>query len=147
MKSTITKTIEFDYGHRLLHHNGKCKNLHGHRGKAVIQVEGQIDEDTGMVIDFYHLKRAAVDVINKFDHAMLINPEDEFLIEVCNAGKSLHHIMVLGEPTAENIAYEIRDMVANELQSQNLKDVAVTVTFYETPGSSATTDLLMVYSK
>jgi 6-pyruvoyltetrahydropterin/6-carboxytetrahydropterin synthase len=28
---TITRRLEFDAGHRIPHHDGQCRHLHGHR--------------------------------------------------------------------------------------------------------------------
>src|ERR671929_242125 len=33
----ITRELHFCYGHRLLNYDGKCRHLHGHNGKAVIE--------------------------------------------------------------------------------------------------------------
>lgn len=140
----IEKAIEFDYGHRLLHHPGKCSNIHGHRGKAIIKIIGDVNPITGMVIDFYNLKRAAKVAIDKLDHAMLLNPDDEFLIEVCRTGKSLHYIMSSGEPTAENISIEIRNMIAEALRREHIGGVCITVQFFETPDSCAVSPPQMV---
>ena len=37
-KHKITKKIDFCYGHRLLEHKGKCRNLHGHNGVLEIDI-------------------------------------------------------------------------------------------------------------
>ena len=34
----VTRQIDFCYGHRLLNYAGKCKNLHGHNGRAMRKV-------------------------------------------------------------------------------------------------------------
>ena len=44
----VTKEIFFCYGHRLLNYAGKCRNLHGHNGKAVITVETPSLDALGM---------------------------------------------------------------------------------------------------
>lgn len=49
---TITKQVEFDYGHCLKDHVGKCQHFHGHRGKLIARFAGVIKElgpETGMV--------------------------------------------------------------------------------------------------
>ena len=53
----VTKEIWFCYGHRLLNYNGKCANLHGHNGKAVITIETAQLDSLGMVIDFTDIKK------------------------------------------------------------------------------------------
>src|SRR6187200_52347 len=53
----VTKEIHFCYGHRLLNYAGKCRNLHGHNGRADIVLEGTELDDRGMVVDFTDVKR------------------------------------------------------------------------------------------
>ena len=49
---SVTKIMNFEYGHRILNHPGKCKRLHGHSGKLELTVLGPINQETGMIIDF-----------------------------------------------------------------------------------------------
>ena len=52
----VTREISFCYGHRLLNYSGKCKNLHGHNGVAVVTIEAQELDELGMVTDFAAIK-------------------------------------------------------------------------------------------
>ena len=36
---SVTKRIDFCYGHRLLGYQGKCCHLHGHNGRAIVSFE------------------------------------------------------------------------------------------------------------
>jgi 6-pyruvoyltetrahydropterin/6-carboxytetrahydropterin synthase len=92
---------EFDAAHFLPGHKGKCKNLHGHTWTVEIEVEGEPDPETGMIIDFGDLKN----MVMQFDH-QLIND----------------HINV--PPTAENLAKIIRDTI---ILNSNLVQVMVRV--------------------
>ena len=49
---TCTRRIQFCAGHRVMGHEGKCRNLHGHN--YVVFVTAQADEldSVGRVIDF-----------------------------------------------------------------------------------------------
>ncbi|MBI4225594.1 6-carboxytetrahydropterin synthase [Candidatus Roizmanbacteria bacterium] len=40
----ITKIIEFDMGHRIPNHKSQCRNLHGHRYKLEVNLEGDVEE-------------------------------------------------------------------------------------------------------
>ena len=53
----VTRRIDFCYGHRLLNYDGKCKNLHGHNGRAEIAIASETLDDLGMVLDFSEIKR------------------------------------------------------------------------------------------
>ena len=60
----IVKIIQWDMGHRVMHHRSVCKGLHGHRYKAEICMSGDlVSESTaseeGMVIDFADIKKTA----------------------------------------------------------------------------------------
>jgi len=41
MKVGIYKEVHIDTSHRLLHYIGKCANLHGHRWKIEVWIEGE----------------------------------------------------------------------------------------------------------
>ena len=76
----ITKKIEFDYGHRVLGHEGKCCYLHGHRGVAEVTVcavdDGGVD-DLGRVVDFGVVKEVIGGWIDeKWDHNFLLHKDD-----------------------------------------------------------------------
>jgi len=73
---------EFDAAHKLKNYEGKCHNLHGHTYKYEIEVVGDIDPQTGMIVDFGKLKSD----IEIFDH------------DYINTYKDLED-----NPTAENI--------------------------------------------
>ncbi|MDP2600705.1 MAG: 6-carboxytetrahydropterin synthase, partial [Deltaproteobacteria bacterium] len=44
---TVTKTIHFCYGHRLLNYNGKCRHLHGHNARVEIDVAAETLDSLG----------------------------------------------------------------------------------------------------
>ena len=68
---SVTREIHFCYGHRLLNYPGKCRNLHGHNGIAVITLESDSLDDLGMVVDFSLLKASiGVWIDTNLDHRM-----------------------------------------------------------------------------
>ena len=46
MTVAIYKEVQIDASHRLLHYQGKCANLHGHRWKIEVWIEGEPDATT-----------------------------------------------------------------------------------------------------
>lgn len=77
----VTKIFTFDSSHRLLNpmwgdeHNrevfGKCFNFpsHGHAWCLHVTIEGSVNRDTGMVLNFVELKRIVTEkIIDVFDH-------------------------------------------------------------------------------
>lgn len=115
----ITRKLEFDAGHRVLNHEGKCRHLHGHRYVAEITVSAASLDTLGRVIDFSALKTLVGGWIDQeLDHNMILHPEDplinsqtkESAFDSLAIGKTLigrcPFIMPAGyeNPTAENIS-------------------------------------------
>ena len=77
---TITKEVYFCYGHRLMNHPGKCRNLHGHSVKASISIKQSTLNEQGMVCDFSDVK-ACVDsfIDDVLDHNFLLHKDDPII--------------------------------------------------------------------
>lgn len=104
----VTREIHFCYGHRLLNYQGKCRNLHGHNGKAVITLESDQLDPLGMVVDFSKLKDVVGKWIdNNLDHRMILHRDDPALEFLQKQGEPIY--VVDANPTAENIARLIYD--------------------------------------
>jgi 6-pyruvoyltetrahydropterin/6-carboxytetrahydropterin synthase len=133
--TTITRRFEFDAGHRVLGHEGKCKHLHGHRYVAEVTVTARDLDDLGRVIDFSVLKDKVGGWIDEnWDHNLLVHREDPILaIQPSSAiwGGKDPYLMPNGNPTAENIAYVLFKKTQSLLGSYSIEPVHVRV--YETP--------------
>jgi 6-pyruvoyltetrahydropterin/6-carboxytetrahydropterin synthase len=69
MKLTISKKFRFEAAHYLPNYKGDCHKLHGHSYILEILVKGQVDEETGMVLDFKELKNTVqFKIIDILDH-------------------------------------------------------------------------------
>ncbi len=99
----IIKKISFCYGHRLLGHQGKCKNLHGHNATLEIVLQNNQLNPLGMVVDFADVKKIMKNYIDeKIDHKMILFKEDPYL-EILQ--KQNEPVFVMEQnPTAENLA-------------------------------------------
>lgn len=97
---TITKEVYFCYGHRLMNHPGKCRNLHGHSVKASISISSEQLNDQGMVCDFSDIKDCVEGYIDKhLDHNFLLFKDDPIVPLLKQANE---RFMLLDEhPTAE----------------------------------------------
>jgi 6-pyruvoyltetrahydropterin/6-carboxytetrahydropterin synthase len=127
----VTKEIWFCYGHRLLNYNGKCANLHGHNGKAVITLETPTLDDLGMVVDFTVVKQLIGKWIDDhLDHKMLLHKDDPIIPELVRLGEKFVTLDV--NPTAENLAKMIYDQAVKQ------KLPVTEVTLWETENSFAT---------
>ena len=128
---SVTKVINFCYGHRLLNYEGKCRYLHGHNGKVEIELKSEQLDRRGMVRDFEEIKRTIQTWIDReLDHKMLLGEEDPVVPLLRERGEPV--FLMKTNPTAEAIAKLIFDYAA----SQNLPVSAVRL--WETDRSVAT---------
>ncbi len=127
MRVTVSRKAHFNAAHRLHVEDwsedknnevfGKCcnPNYHGHNYELIVDVTGDIDQTTGIVIDLKVLKDIIRDEIEEvLDHKNL-NLDIPYFKKVI--------------PTAENICIFIWDIMREKIS--NDKDISVTL--YETP--------------
>ena len=76
----IAKEFHWEMGHRLPEHFGKCKNIHGHSYKMIVEIEGDVLE-SGMVMDYYDLKKIITPIVEELDHAFLVYKDDVQIIK------------------------------------------------------------------
>ena len=132
MKVTVHRKAHFNAAHRLYRKDwsfekneavfGLCNNprYHGHNYELIASVTGEIDPETGYVIDVKILKDIIKsEVENAFDHKNLNEEVPEF--ETLN-------------PTAENIAVVIYNKIKAKLDSK----FHLEITLYETPRNFVT---------
>lgn len=127
MRVTVSRKAHFNAAHRLYRKDwseeknnevfGLCNNpnFHGHNYELIVSVTGNINPETGYVIDMKELK----DIIYKevelaFDHKNLNLDVEDF--------KNLN-------PTAENIVVVIWNKIRNKIDSNHDLEVVL----YETP--------------
>lgn len=101
----LTLRLKFDAAHRLMHHRGKCSNLHGHTWRVEIVVEGLIDRKSGMIIDFADLKEVLGEVVDMYDHTVILNKKDPLLDFIMSG--TFNYCPVDGEPTCEILVRKI----------------------------------------
>ena len=127
MKVTVSRKAHFNAAHRLYRKDwshekndavfGKCNNpnFHGHNYELIVSVTGEIDRETGYVIDMKVLKDIIKnEVEDAFDHKNLNVEVPEF--------KDLN-------PTAENIVV----VIYNKMKVKLPAHLDLEVTLYETP--------------
>ena len=138
----IVKIIQWDMGHRVLHHRSICKGLHGHRYRAEICVSGNLVSESGtseegMVIDFADIKKISKQFIqDKLDHAFMVWDKDEELLNFFNESKGHKPVIVPFTPTAENVAGYIFNKLKNKFQDEYKTGLQLhSVKLWETPTS------------
>ena len=129
----VSKEFHWEMAHRLPFHSGRCKNLHGHSYKALVQFEGELNQN-GMLIDFYDIFNVVNPIIDEMDHSIICDRNDQELIGI--AKKINERIVIIDKPTtAENISIYIAERILNSKLPENLKSLSVLV--YETSDAFA----------
>ena len=84
----IRKSIEFAMAHRLEHHNGLCRNVHGHTYVVEVELDWPyLDSRTGMLADFSHVKAALeLHIKDPCDHAMCFSVHDRLMMDMFTRG-------------------------------------------------------------
>jgi 6-pyruvoyltetrahydropterin/6-carboxytetrahydropterin synthase len=126
MKISVFRKEHFNAAHKLHNPNwsdeknkaifGKCnnKNYHGHNYELIVEIVGEIDPETGYVIDMKVLSDIIQRyVTERFDHQNLNEDVEEF--------KNLN-------PSAENIAVVIWNILRKQLNEK----FDIFITLYET---------------
>jgi 6-pyruvoyltetrahydropterin/6-carboxytetrahydropterin synthase len=127
MKVTVSRRAHFNAAHRLYRPNwsdekneaifGKCNNphYHGHNYELIVSVTGEVDPETGYVVDVKILKDfIKSEIEDALDHKNLNLEVPEFKHK---------------NPTAENIVI----FIYNKLKIVLEDDLDLEVTLYETP--------------
>lgn len=121
----IAKEFTWEMGHRLSFHKGKCKNLHGHSYKCMIELTGDPDAN-GMVMDYFDMRTIIEPILDNFDHAFMVYENDFEVIEALEKLNS-RKVVVDFETTAENICLYILKQIKNSELPKNVKEVKVRV--------------------
>ena len=125
---SVTKRIDFCYGHRLLDYEGVCRHPHGHNAVAEIEVEARALDGRNMVVDFNDIRRIVKGWIDReLDHRMILRHDDPLVPMLQSLGEPV--CIVDSNPTVERIARLIFEVS----REQGLAVARVTV--WETPTS------------
>ena len=100
---SVTKRIEFCYGHRLLDYDGVCKHPHGHNAVAEIEVRAAALDERDMVCDFSDIKRVVKGWVDReLDHKMILRRDDPLVESLQALGEPV--FLVDANPTVECLA-------------------------------------------
>ena len=142
MNVTVMRRIRFNAGHRLLGHEGKCANFHGHNYVADFFVTATGDEHmqvdrVGRVIDFAELKSLIKGWIDEhWDHGFVLSRDDENGIAAIRSVEPTKYFLLPDNPTAENMARYLLETVCPQLLSDTGVE-AIRVALWETEETCA----------
>ncbi|MCR5786950.1 MAG: 6-carboxytetrahydropterin synthase QueD [Acholeplasmatales bacterium] len=124
----LTCESSFDAAHFLTNYNGKCANIHGHRWRVVLTING--DTDNGMVVDFNIIKKDLKELCDYFDHSFIVE-ENSLKKELLNMLQEQFLLRIVPfRTTAENFSKFIYEEMSKKY---SVSHVAV----YETPNNCA----------
>lgn len=75
---SITR-FDLQYAHRFFGFQGEAQYLHGHTGVLTIEVEDTINEGVNMVFPCNEIQKTAWEVLQNFDHALILREDDPLL--------------------------------------------------------------------
>jgi 6-pyruvoyltetrahydropterin/6-carboxytetrahydropterin synthase len=102
-------------GHRVVNHESKCRNLHGHNYRVHFKCEAPQLDSLGRVIDFSVIKSTVCMWLeDNWDHKMLIFCNDPLLIGLQELDPT-GIVVVPFNPTAENLALYLIEIVGPDL--------------------------------
>jgi 6-pyruvoyltetrahydropterin/6-carboxytetrahydropterin synthase len=133
-KITITRKLECDTGHRLMGHESKCRNVHGHRYVFEVTCEAPKLDDVGRVIDFSVVKaEVGTWIDDNWDHAFVFQAGDP--IETFLRDHNQRRFMMMAPPTAENMGALLLGVARDLMQKHGI--TVTRVRCHETPNCVA----------
>ncbi|WP_407357271.1 6-carboxytetrahydropterin synthase QueD [Methanolobus sp. WCC5] len=94
MKMRLGITDYIDSAHYLPGHE-TCGIVHGHTYKTEVVIEGE-KKETGMVMDFYDIKKIVKEILREYDHVLLNN--------------------ILEFPSVENLCEHVHSRISSRLE-------------------------------
>lgn len=110
MAFEITRYHDFDAGHRVSGHEGKCRHLHGHSYRVHFTCTAPRLDEVGRVIDFGVVGKLLCRWLeDNWDHRFLIWEQDPWAEILIGLDASV--CIVPFNPTAENMARHLVTVV------------------------------------
>jgi 6-pyruvoyltetrahydropterin/6-carboxytetrahydropterin synthase len=109
----LFKEFTFEAAHRLpgVPPDHRCARLHGHSYRVIVHVSGEVDNESGMVMDFADIKAAFKPIIDGYLDHYYLNEVDG-----------------LKNPTSENLARWIWQRLSPALPQLSMIEVRETCT-------------------
>ena len=135
----IAKSFHWEAAHRIPWPEGKCKNIHGHSYKMIVELEGETNE-RGIVMDFKELKDIVQPFIQLIDHTTIISVNDLELKEVFDTKQWKYYLLPF-DSTAENLCDYFAELIIKNNRGLLLanKITSVSVKIMETESAYACT--------
>lgn len=80
-------TFDLQYAHRFYGFRGEAQYLHGHTGCLTIEVEDTVEPGVNMVFPCNEIQKTAWNLLQNFDHALVLREDDPLLPAILNVYK------------------------------------------------------------
>lgn len=117
MKAIVgIKDLSFDAAHYTSGADRKCKNLHGHTFRVEVEIYGEIESESGMVMDFLVIKKIIKNILSDYDHKIIVPKKD--LDKIFIKGPFNVELKVIEYPnaTTEYIALDIAKRIHGKIR-------------------------------
>jgi len=103
----------------------------------IIELSGELDVKSGMIVDFYDLGLIVKPIVKKFDHSFLVYKKDTKLLNFLAENK-MKKVVTDYYGTVENICNNFIDLIVKGIKKSKLNNIySITVKIYETTNSYA----------
>ncbi len=123
-KMECVRKFWFCCGHRIVGHENKCANPHGHNYTLFVTAQADSLDNIGRIIDFALLKEKVETWIDQnWDHTFLIYKNDELLMPLKDHLSYNKQVFICDfNPTAENMAsFLLHKIMPNILNGLGIK--------------------------
>lgn len=116
MTLSIMRRFTFCAGHRLVGHEGKCQNLHGHNYVVEIYVTGEEQDAVGRILDFKLLKQSINGWLDEnWDHTFILWDQDQNGLDAIRSSEPHRVYELASNPTAENMAIHLLEDICPQI--------------------------------
>lgn len=113
----VCKSFEIENGHMLSKHPGRCRLPHGHSRRVDLVISADRLDGNDMVCDFKALKLAVEDYLDQYDHALMVNSNDDFLQSLPEQYRARLIVLEGEDPTTEVLARRIYEFVQGQIRA------------------------------
>lgn len=133
---TCIRRVEFDAAHRVLEHESKCKNLHGHRYAIEASFKAENLDALGRVVDFGLIRELLGSWVDEnWDHTTILHEKDVVLGKNISDVTGQKIFYLPANPTAENMAaYLLEEVCPKLFDGRGVR--CTSIKLYETPNCS-----------
>ena len=128
---TLSFDHNFETAHRFTHPESseKCRSIHGHSWRVIVDVESPTLDERGMVVEFGDFKRAWRGFVDgHVDHHLVLNANDPVMHAIREILPESRILSLPFDPTTENLArwlFERAEAVLAEVVAGEKTDVRV----------------------